>query len=63
MGDTVIEQYLIDGMGHGTPVRRTKAQAKAGGDGPFMLDVGVSSSLHLAKSWGLVPQTAASRRT
>jgi feruloyl esterase len=47
MGDTVIEQYLIDGMGHGTPVRRTKAQAKAGGDGPFMLDVGVSSSLHL----------------
>ncbi len=62
-GDTVIEQYLIDGMGHGTPVRRTKAQAKAGGAGPFMLDVGVSSSLHLAKSWGLVRQTAASRRT
>lgn len=62
-GDTVIEQYLINGMGHGTPVRRTKAQAKAGGARPFMLDVGVSSSLHLAKSWGLVCQTAASRRT
>jgi feruloyl esterase len=62
-GDTVIEQYLIDGMGHGTPVRRTKAQAKAGGGGPFMLDVGVSSSLHLAKSWGLIRRTAASRRT
>ncbi len=60
-GDTVIELYLIDGMGHGTPVRRTKAQAKAGGAGPFMLDVGVSSSLHLAKSWGLVRRKAASR--
>jgi poly(hydroxyalkanoate) depolymerase family esterase len=60
-GDTVIELYLIDGMGHGTPVRRTKAQAKAGGAGPFMLDVGISSTLHLAKSWGLVRWKAASR--
>ena len=62
-GDTVLELYLIDGMGHGTPVRRTKAQAAAGGAGPFMLDVGISSSLHLAKSWGLVRRKAASRRT
>ena len=53
-GDPVIELYLIDGMGHGTPVRRTKVHAAAGGAGPFMLDVGISSSLHLAKSWGLV---------
>jgi poly(hydroxyalkanoate) depolymerase family esterase len=62
-GETVIELYLIDGMGHGTPVRRTKAQAAAGGAGPFMLDVGISSSLQLAKSWGLVRRKAASRRT
>ncbi|MCC2654773.1 MAG: hypothetical protein K0Q60_4940 [Microvirga sp.] len=62
-GDTVIELYLIDGMGHGTPVRRTKAQAKARGAGPFMLDAGISSSLHLAKSWGLVRRNAACRRT
>lgn len=62
-GDTVLELYLIDGMGHGTPVRRTKAQAKAGGAGPFMLDVGISSSLHLATSWGLVRRKAASRQT
>jgi feruloyl esterase len=61
-GDTVIEQYLIDGMGHGTPVRRTKAQARAGGAGPFILDVGISSSLHLAKSWGLVRRKTVSRR-
>ncbi|MGF9764848.1 PHB depolymerase family esterase [Microvirga sp. 0TCS3.31] len=62
-GDTVIELYLIDGMGHGTPVRLTKAQAAAGGAGPFMLDVGISASLHLAKAWGLVHRKAASRRT
>jgi poly(3-hydroxybutyrate) depolymerase len=46
----VVELHLIEGMGHGTPVRRTKAQAAAGGSGPFMLDVGISSSLHLARS-------------
>jgi poly(hydroxyalkanoate) depolymerase family esterase len=62
-GDPVIELYLIDGMGHGTPVRRTKAQTKAGGAEPFMLDVGISSSLHLAKSWSLIRRRAASRRS
>ena len=62
-GETVVELILIEGMGHGTPVRRTKAQASAGSAGPFMLDVGLSSSLHLARSWGLVRRKAASRRT
>jgi poly(hydroxyalkanoate) depolymerase family esterase len=62
MGDTVLELYLIDGMGHGMPLRRTKAQAAAGATGPFMLDVGISSSLHLARSWGLVRRQRASRR-
>ena len=59
-GDPVVELCLIEGMGHGTPVRRTKAQA--GGAGPFMLDVGISSSLHLAKSWGLVQRKRAPSR-
>jgi feruloyl esterase len=62
-GDIVIESYLIDGMGHGTPVRRTKAQASAGSTGPFMLDVGISSSLQLARSWGLIRKRVVSRRT
>jgi feruloyl esterase len=61
-GEAVVELSLIDSMGHGTPVRRTKAQTAAGGAGPFMLDVGISSSLQLAKSWGLVRRKAASRR-
>lgn len=63
IGEAVVELYLIGGMGHGTPVRRTKAQARAGGAGPFMLDVDISSSLHLAKSWGLVHRKTVSRRT
>jgi feruloyl esterase len=61
-GDMVIELYLIDRMGHGTPVRWTKAQTAAGGAGPFMLDMGISSTLHLARSWGLVRRKAVSRR-
>jgi len=61
-GETVVELYIIEGMDHGTPVRRTKAQATAGGARPFMLDVGISSSLQLAKSWGLVRSKVASRR-
>jgi feruloyl esterase len=59
-GEQVVELTLIEGMGHGTPVRRTKAQASAGDAGPFMLDVGLSSSLHLARSWGLVSRRTAS---
>jgi poly(hydroxyalkanoate) depolymerase family esterase len=61
-GEKVVESTLIEGMGHGTPVHRTKAQASAGSAGPFMLDVGLSSSLHLARSWGLVSRRAASNR-
>jgi poly(hydroxyalkanoate) depolymerase family esterase len=61
-GEVVVELTLIEGMGHGTPVRRTKAQAPAGDACPFMLDVGLSSSLHLARSWGLVPRRASSNK-
>jgi poly(hydroxyalkanoate) depolymerase family esterase len=61
-GQVVVELTLIEGMGHGTPVRRTKAQASAGDAGPFMLDVGLSSSLHLARSWDLVSRRASSNR-
>jgi feruloyl esterase len=61
-GEAVVELTLIEGMGHGTPVRRTKAQASAGSTGPFMLDVGLSSSLHLARSWGLVASRATLNR-
>jgi len=47
-----IELHSIDGMGHGTPI---DAGSGLGSVGPFMLDVGVSSTAYIARSWGLTP--------
>jgi poly(hydroxyalkanoate) depolymerase family esterase len=58
-GEKRIEEYLIQGMGHGTPIA-------AGGENdekaaPFMLDVGISSTRELAVKWGLAsPMASAS---
>lgn len=51
-GREVIEEYIIEGMDHGTPI-------SAGGDeglgqeGKYMLEVGISSTRHIAHFWGL----------
>jgi poly(hydroxyalkanoate) depolymerase family esterase len=53
-GEALIEMNLLAGLGHGVPVA-------AGGDdpigevAPFMLEAGVSSSLEIARFWGLAP--------
>jgi poly(3-hydroxybutyrate) depolymerase len=49
---TVIEDWRIAGMGHGTPVSSSGADA-CGTGGPYMLDVGISSTREIARSWGL----------
>jgi len=51
-GFVSIELHRIDGMGHGTPI---DTKSGLGVTGPFMLDVGVSSTAHIARSWGLTP--------
>ena len=51
-GSEVIELYTIAGMGHGTPL---DVGTGYGASGPFMLDVGISSTVEIARSWGLVP--------
>jgi poly(hydroxyalkanoate) depolymerase family esterase len=50
-GREVIEEYVIAGMGHGTPldVREGLGEAAA----PFMLDVGISSTRQIASFWGI----------
>ncbi|MBB4113450.1 hypothetical protein FHT80_002776 [Rhizobium sp. BK226] len=48
----MIELYTIAGMGHGTPL---DVGTGYGASGPFMLDVGISSTVEIARSWGLVP--------
>lgn len=51
-GIVAIEHIAIAGMGHGTPIDVAGGYGKSA---PFMLDVGFSSTLHCARSWGLTP--------
>ena len=51
-GVEVIELYTIAGMDHGTPL---DVGTGYGASGPFMLDIGISSTVEIARSWGLVP--------
>lgn len=49
-GRPLVEEWRIAGMGHGVPV---DGAGGIGHAGPFMLDVGLSSTLEIARSWGL----------
>ncbi|UVC15532.1 extracellular catalytic domain type 1 short-chain-length polyhydroxyalkanoate depolymerase [Mesorhizobium onobrychidis] len=51
-GQELIEEYRIAGMGHGTPLD-TAGDAALGAGGPYMLDVGISSTRHIARFWGI----------
>jgi feruloyl esterase len=55
-GDDVIESYTIPGMAHGTPLATGGSDEHCGIPGAFLLDVGISSSYHIAKFWGLTEQ-------
>ncbi len=52
-GDEIIEEYVITGMAHGTPLAVGNDEHNYGTAGPFLLDVGISSSYRIAKFWGL----------
>ena len=54
----LIEIHSIAGMGHGTPID-TNAAEGGSTSGPFMLDVGISSTLEMARFWGLAPVAGA----
>ena len=56
-GEAVIESYTITSMAHGTPMS-TRGDV-LGTPGPFLLDVGISSSYHIARFWGLTIQAMA----
>jgi len=47
-GEAKIEINMIAGMGHGTPIGNGLGTA-----GPYMLDVGISSTREMARFWGL----------
>ncbi len=51
-GREVIEEYSITEMGHGTPLE-TEGAKGYGASGDYMLEVGISSTRHIAHFWGL----------
>jgi poly(hydroxyalkanoate) depolymerase family esterase len=53
-GEELIESYTVMGMAHGAPLATGPAADQAGSAGAFFLDVGISSSFHIANFWGLV---------
>jgi poly(hydroxyalkanoate) depolymerase family esterase len=52
-GNEIIEEYVITGMAHGTPLAVGNDENSYGAPGPFLLDVGISSSFRIAMFWGL----------
>ncbi|WP_442583935.1 extracellular catalytic domain type 1 short-chain-length polyhydroxyalkanoate depolymerase [Mesorhizobium sp. ASY16-5R] len=56
-GNALVETYTIPGMGHGTPLR-TAGEHGLGVAGPFMLDVGISSTRRIAEFWGIAEPRA-----
>ena len=52
-GDELIESYAITHMAHGTPLATGESENQCGAAGPFLLEVGISSSYHIAKFFGL----------
>jgi len=59
-GAVVVEHHAIQGMGHGTPLE-TKGADAVGIAGPYLLDVGVSSTLEILGRWGLSSHQAQTR--
>jgi poly(hydroxyalkanoate) depolymerase family esterase len=59
-GEEFIESYTIPQMSHGTPLATGEADFECGAAGPFLLDVGISSSFHIAKFFDLTTADARS---
>ncbi len=53
-GREVIEEYIIERMGHGTPISAAGNEG-LGKEGKYMLEVGISSTRHIAGFWNLTP--------
>jgi feruloyl esterase len=51
-GRALVESVSLPGLGHGAPVAATGPEG-LGEAGPFLIEAGVSSSLHIARFWGL----------
>ena len=52
-GKVMVESYTITDMAHGTPLATGDDEFACGAAGPYLLDVGISSSFHVARFFGL----------
>ena len=52
-GKVLLETVLINGMGHGTAIAPGNADNQCGKAAPYILNVGICSSFHIVKFWGL----------
>ena len=62
-GEEVIEEFVITGMAHGTPLAVGDDENSYGAAGPFLLDVGISSSYRIARFWGLTEKSVGAVRS
>ena len=62
-GTVVLESFMVPGLQHGTPLNleALDVDGSVGRAGPYMLDVGISSTWHQAQSWGLLTAAAHAR--
>ncbi|MBV9529713.1 MAG: PHB depolymerase family esterase [Bradyrhizobium sp.] len=51
-GEILIEAFSVSGMAHGVPLATT-VEDSCGSPGAFFLDVGISSTRHIARFWSL----------
>jgi feruloyl esterase len=58
-GETVIEAFSITGMAHGAPLATGAGAHSCGAAGAFLLDVGISSTAHIARFFGLADERPA----
>jgi feruloyl esterase len=58
-GEAVIESYIIPLMPHGTPVAGGDGDESYGVPGEYLIEVGISSSYHIARFWGLTEKRPA----
>ncbi len=55
-GEAVIEEYVITGMAHGTPLMPGTDEGQSGEAMAHMLDVGLSSTDRIASFFGIAPE-------
>ncbi|RAK57405.1 alpha/beta hydrolase family esterase [Phenylobacterium deserti] len=56
-GEPRVELNLLAGLGHGAPIAAS-GEDPLGAAAPFVLEAGVSSTLEIARFWGLAPAAA-----